>query len=327
MIKLCSQHALVVGYDGRQRPFSFDVLREELRVCFRHCGIAESWQAEHIALIIEEQILEDQAQQDRQVAESELDGMVTSVLLASGYGDVAAAYRERRQAQPHEMGKEVFAAWDEARLERQLAGFIPLSRAALPELVVKVKRALSELGLQEVSDGLIQELGAHLLRKSVRVGEARQSSADTGEAIGLAEWAALLTDAQRELLDRGVVRLLPISSIFPRARVELDLPRVVPDTVPRPLTEMVFLPGLHRACDALRDALVRVRCELCQRRPQAAQFPGHLIIKGMEALFQDHLAPMRRRDADALQREVEENVRADIVTRVPFEVTVSARAR
>ncbi|OGV81788.1 MAG: hypothetical protein A3K19_26345 [Lentisphaerae bacterium RIFOXYB12_FULL_65_16] len=327
MIKLCSQHALVVGYDGRQRPFSFDVLREELRLCFRQCGVAESWQAEHIALVIEEQILEAQGQLDAQVAEAEMDAMVTSVLLASGFGDVAATYRDRRKTQPHEMGKELFAAWDEVRLERQLAGFIPLSRAALPELVGRVKRALADLGLREVSDGLIQELGAHLLRNSVRDSDAEQGVPDAGDVIGPAEWSALLTDAQRDLLDRGAVRLLPISAIFPRARIELDLSRVIPDAVQRPLAEIVFLPGLHRACGALRDTLVRVRGELCRRRPQAAQFPGHLIVKGMEILFESHLVPMRRRDADVLVREVDEIVRAAIVTRVPFEVTVSTHAR
>ena len=163
MIQLRSDNTMVMGRDGRQRSLDFDSLRRDLRACLADCGVSEVWIAEHIALTVEEQVARWRAEGTPLLAEPDIDSLVCSALVASGYGDVAASYQCRCELGSDRPEVGAFSEWQEARLKRVLAGLVPLSADACENLAREVREALLGLGFRRVTDELLKQLAAHLL--------------------------------------------------------------------------------------------------------------------------------------------------------------------
>ncbi len=323
MIKLFSKSLMIAGRDGCQRSFCFDEVRRDLFTCFRACGIRDVWAAEHIAMIVEEQLECQHASGVNSFAEEQLEALLSSVLCASGYSDVATHYNEMHDLQAV-AGVPAFAAWDERRLEEILVRTLFLGREVCQELVPQVKQALLSLGFAKVSDSLISELGAHFLEN--RDGSAKElPHTDLYWLLGPGDWDAFFSGPLAELVATGVLKFHPVSKLIPRARVELDLIRLADGVGEKPLTEIEFLPRVHDICTKIPEALTLARKEICQRKPYAKHHPSHLIIRGLDSLLREYFVHLRRRQARAFAQEIVATVRRDVASQVSFEMVVTVR--
>jgi len=324
MIQLCSKKTMVLGRDGRQRSFDFGQLRRDLLACLRDCGVTEAWIAEHVALTVEEQVARWRVEGTPVLVEPDLDSLVCGALVASGYGDVAAAYQCRCELGSDRPDVGVFSDWDSARLERVLAGLVPLSADACQRLAGEVRGALTELGFRRVTDELLRQVAAHLLEHGRPEGRLEKPA---GQLVIAPEgFAPLFSKAQSRLVAAGGVKILPVPGWLPRVRLEVDLPCLVgaASTVER-LSELILLPRLHTACRELCAMAIVIREEVCNQKQDAAHHPAHLIVNGMDRLLSECAMPMSSRAERVLVAEVRETLTREVVACVPFELILSVR--
>ena len=324
MIQLFSRHFIVVNRQGRQTTFSFDDLRQDLFACFRTCGVREVWPAENIALIVEEHLERQRSEATIPVSEDQVDALVSSILFATGYGEVAAEYHKSRQLGPA-AAVTGLAAWDDRRIQEQLAKAFPLSGEEIRSLAGEVGNALTRLAFGKVSDEMIRQLGAHLMQARTTV--AGQASAPAGPVwlFPPEHWPPLVPNTMAAFLSTGIVSVLPVSRLLPRARARLDLSRLAASMGAAPLTELGFLPQLRHACNELPGLLRLVRGEIVRIAEHAGRAPTHLIVQGLDQVLRHYLVPLNRRASEALVNDIGDVLQRDVSERVDFELIVTVR--
>jgi hypothetical protein len=325
MIRLFPGHALVVDESGQSQTLDFDSLRDELAQCFAQRGVTESWLAEHVACIVEEQVRERHRQSTGMLDRHEVDEMVLAAVRAVGFADVAELYAEARGltiALPKPTG--TLESWDEGRLRDLLVQKLqlpePLVAAVLPQLI----EALVHLGLERVNDSLLHELAVHLLASQGPGGQETIPSLPV-RLFPDEHWIASLHGTYGSLVTSGILRVHPVSNALPRARVEFNIERFGQRLGTPPLLEMQVLSCLAPAARALQAMLNTVRTEICSVRPSASAHPAHVILRGMKPLLAEQLQPLCARDAHAFLAEVRDCIQREVCARADFEVILSLR--
>ncbi len=322
MIKLASHHALVVDRDGRKHSFDFDAVLLDLVRCFQACGVRDSWPADNIALIVEEHMEQRRQAGEPPVKEADLDTLVSSVLTASGFSDVAAEYGKLRQLEQSVVSPPV-TPWDSARLARLISRSLPLSGHACIDATARVRAALDVLGLDGASDELIRQLAIHLLPVSCAPDPVEK--AQPPWSMNPDTWRFELSPTLRRLLHSGSVKLFPVSQALPRVRAELNLVCVAEAIGDSPLTELVLLPGLRSTVKSLRELLRAVRSDVVERWPHAAHHPAHLIVRGLGVVLHQYVLPLRASDSRELVEEIHALFRREFAADIGFEQLVTFR--
>jgi hypothetical protein len=188
----------------------------------------------------------------------------------------------------------------------------------------KLADALVHLGLERVNDNLLRELAVHLLSA-----ETEDQVTEAGnQPIRLfpdEHWLARLHGTYGTLLTSGILRVHPVSSAVPRARVEFDIEKFGKRLGAPPLLEMQILTCLPPAARALQAMLGTVRADICSLRPSAAAHPAHIILRGMEPLLAEQLQPLCAREAHAFLAEVRDCLQREVCAQAAFEVILSLR--
>ena len=137
MIKLSSKHTLVLDPCGQSRSLDVDAIRADLHRCFRRCGMGDPWAADHIAMVIEEQLSERDAGSLPALRETDVQALVCALLDASGFADVGEAYRDLHGGSPSRPPAAL--PWDADRLLRVIGGAGILSRDGVEDAVARTK--------------------------------------------------------------------------------------------------------------------------------------------------------------------------------------------
>ncbi|MBT3378955.1 MAG: hypothetical protein HN742_18655 [Lentisphaerae bacterium] len=299
MIKLSSAHSMLVTPGGATVSFDAETLRRELVHCFEHCGVAESWPVDHVLFILQEQLTEQRESGTSSFTEGEVQGLVASLLVASGYGDVAARFIQLREGNPAELIRERFSPVGDDRIAQVLGASLPLSAMSCTAVARQVRSMLAELQFSEASDELIRQLGAHVMhhRSARESGAAELILDESGVANGLPDLA------QRHI-ESGVLSLHPVSVVLPRARLVVDLACFGEGLGDTPLTELAILPAFRSLCRDLALVFGALRSAVHKADPDPSLVPSHLVLTGSETLLADLMVPMSRRAGQLLLREL-----------------------
>jgi len=322
MIQLSSRHALVLGQEGRTRTFDFEELRRELTGCFHACGVTDSWPAESVVCAIEEHFVRQCQDGGNTISEDELHALVTSVLLASGYPDVAGRYRHQRNLEPRRTTGPRPASWDAERLTAVLRRSYLLTENATETLASSVKKALEQLTFTEVTDEFIRQLGGHILDTGIGMKPPETTSPwlfSPSQVNGAVDMRTA------DVSPTGAVRLYPVSRLIPRVRAELSLAHLADSIGDRPMTEMMIIPRLRKAASELRSSLPRLRERVCRERSDAQHHPAHLVVSGLDVVLNDVLVPLSRRGERAFVNDVQIVLQRDLGDLLTFELVVSYR--
>ena len=335
MIQLHSQHSLVIGRDGRRRSFHHEAVRAELVYSLRACGVRDVWVADHVLLVLEEQLLNRHAGGEG-ICEEDVDRLVTGILSAAGYGDVARAYEKRRGIDPLADWRAGLESYDRERLVAVLEELPQLPERLGADLPERVSTALAALGIEQASDTLIREIGLHFLAGAAGAsapGGQRGAAGDSGasrsdflldaavlrhragldDPAGVAEWAR-------------AVGVRPVSRQFPRICVDVHLERLCGETADDgPITELHFFPALLRLCRRLPEILTRLRSSLAAVRSDSTAAPAHLVIHGMERVLERFPGFSNRRARRAVEGEVRQVFAEDVAAGVDFELILTFR--
>ncbi len=251
MISLASEPLLVRDQNGRLVDFEATELETTLAGLFRELGFSGVWMAEDITATIEDKIRSCTATPPARI---DMERQVVTLLQALGYPDVAQLYEQRLPPAP--LPEEDMRPWDRNTLATILEANLPLAPTQCNRLAERCESALQSLGLHEVSERFVTSLALHLLRN-------RAANTDTSELVH-PSWRVRISSETRTALNSGVLRLLPINNIFPTARLNLNLPRLVELHCGGWLSLLSLPPALQHIAPLAVELFTRIRQDLAR---------------------------------------------------------------
>ncbi|MBN2449131.1 MAG: hypothetical protein JXR77_02010 [Lentisphaeria bacterium] len=309
MIKLSSRNAMVLGPDGKARTMDLDALREDLRRSFQRCGIREPWTADQVAMVVEEHVTERDRHPTPILCEADVHAIVISLLCANGFADVGQEYQHLHRAQTRcGRADATLTVCDASRVRHILATSLPLDAEALERLAQATSAALAGLGLERATTELIRQVAIHLVHRDAHaVSPPEPADHDGVWLLPPGQWPVDLVSSETAgLVARKHLEPLPVSRVLPRARAVLDLARVAAARAPEGLTELAFLPALHRCARAAAELLEATTRLVAARTPGRRPLPPRLLTRGFETALASHFVPMCPRSAALLRSEVQQ---------------------
>jgi len=326
MIKIYSANLLIKDSDGSNQSFDLDNLREKLTQAFRCNGIADKWLPEHFALMLEEKIRASNAAGDELCAD-ELQILLSNVLVATGYGEVAVAFGQLTDSGQSLVPGEM-QPWEHDKLSEMLARTLPLAKNQLQDLSRESLAALHKLGFVSASETFMRELAVHILHfRSLPADISKNYSPrhhQKTEFIAADAWEQLASKAGQLLLKRNIIRLLPLSDIFPTARLEIRLQALVPlsaDWQP----EECLLPQLPGICQEILLLLNRMRQYIRQTWPRIENPGAHVILPAYQEFFRKQLPGWKKRRQTTLRQKMTALLEANLLKQQDFELLISFR--
>lgn len=312
MIALTSQPFLVDA-DGATHPFDPDALARELEAACTETGVDAKMAVPQLLLAAEDFLLTgtDGPHAGEAMRRSELDQTLATALRNVGYADVAAAYlRLRHLPVGASLAEPLATAWSRSRVQVLLATQMTAATTPPSVLAPQVVALLERLAFQEVTDALVLELAAHLLREPA----APPVMADDASPWLLEPdyWIGTLSRENAALCASGILVPSPVSRLLPTARMSLDLAALAGQQADTPLTELLFFPQVRQSARAARRLLLAMREAIGEHVELTPEMPVRLNVIGFSSLLQTRWTPTSRADTRRLHAELRDLIRVSV---------------
>jgi len=311
MIKLYSKRMLTADRGGTRQPFDLEKLQHDLQLSFTAAGITEHWLAEHLLLILEEQLAEGPAE----IAETNqdiagVDRLLIRILKDAGYPDVALDFACRRGLTASEHGNPKRKPWDPGRLRTLLGERLQVSPNGAAALAEAVAEILTAARFVRASDSLILEIGEHVLAE--RACQEREHAAPSpagGWLMPAGYWSAFFSAETARLMNAGVVKAHPLSKLFPVVRISFDAMQLARQLGGgHALTELEFVPAFRHGVSRAFEAVITLRNHAADTMPGTNR-PAYLMVHGLGKVVRQRLGRTRQPDAEAMLSELNEIIR------------------
>lgn len=303
-----------------------DDLLEELRSAFRGCAIHEEWMAENLLGVLRERLRQD-GEEGVCVTSQDVRRMLIGVLRASGFSDVAEEFvslapKASSSPESEEFSNEL-RAWTAESLEAFLRSQPEIPSEQIPELLRRLPSMLSGAGFSEASESLVLEISRHLVHFQSGDGLSASSVEMNSPVRYITQdsWNLPVDGAGRELLDRHIVVLQPVSDILPVAVVQCHLLRLFDAVEESPMDEGGFLGRMVGVSAFLQQCLVLMRGQMAKQWPDV-QFSGAVVrMMGFSGVLKILSSAHRRKERRELSLRLEEAIRGNFAS-APFSVVV-----
>ncbi len=255
MIKLADSSIMLILNSGELIPFEPEKLQSSIARSFIASGIRDSYLAEDIALAVEFALVNND-NPDKIFAISELNTTVVRILEASGYPETAQFHKR------HNACIEISTSSDRDTVEKLLQRHLGLYGHHLAEITTKVIDAAERLGIAIAAPALYVELGRHFQTVGATLPElpALKIPRHNRKAPWLVAPEKLLESLSlptRELIEKNIITINGVSSLFPSLRLELRFLKLAAQLQLEPvITEMMLLPHFKDLAPALNDCAV-----------------------------------------------------------------------
>ena len=325
MIHLATYRLPVTDQDGTPAELDIGTLEKRLADAFRKLGFSDVWMAEDVALTVEEKIRMNDA---TPLSRTDVDAIVVSVLNASGFQDVAREYASGCGDFLDDAQKDM-KPW-EGRLGDVLRHALPLTERQIGDVSKLAETVLRASGIAKATDRFIVALALHLLVNNssshVHFVEETADGAPKTPQKACTRWQDVpLSEAARGMMANGVLKPLPFSDIFPRARIALGMEALTSQCASGWISSI----GLCAAFDAIAPCILEIlkamRMEISARHPLQADSPSHVILPQFMDYLEKEPNLWRKRDRDETRSLVERLIDEKIVAAADYPVVVSIR--
>ncbi|MFA6815408.1 MAG: hypothetical protein WCS73_03850 [Lentisphaeria bacterium] len=340
MIQWSSENLLIEDASGAYVSYDVERLRKELEKSFAAQGITESWMVEHLVLTMEEMIRSSN-EKGEHLLEEDVPKILGNILLAAGYGEVASEYlrlyEEFEFFKPGELQK-----WTANEMREYLCHSFPLTDSQLMHLSEECVATIQTLGFSSVSATFLRELAVHLLHYQ-RFSENKESkfkSKTEGftascsmprkpyirqmEFITTDSWIGLVNAPGRALIEKKIICPLPLSDLFPKARLEFQVYRCE-EILGGWNAELILLSRLPKIFQDTKDVLDCMRDHISRTWPKIDDPSGHIIFPAFEKFFStEHLGGNKKR-CQKFREEVETLVEKYLLKNTGYSLQVSYR--
>ncbi|MBQ7650083.1 MAG: hypothetical protein IJS15_03940 [Victivallales bacterium] len=328
MIHIASYRLSVCGADGKPAELDIGLLEKRIADAYRKLGFTDVWMAEDVALTVEEKI---RMSDGRFVTREEVDSIVLSVLNASGFRDVAQEYALGCGRDELGDARKEMKAW-KGRLAEVLRHRLPLTEKQVDDVSLMVEKFLDAAGIAVVTDKFLVELAVHLLANNSAdhahfVDLAPSANVESGKICKpCVRWQDMnLGEGVREMMGQGILRAMPFSEIFPRARVAVMIGAVASVYSEGWLTPLGICVAFGRIAPCLLEMLRAMRLEISARHPLQADSPSHVVLPGFMEFLEQNPSLWKRRDRIEIREAVENVLDEKLVSAAEFPVAVSLR--
>ena len=324
MIQFGTASLFIIDASGTEQSYDLDALRDRLSIAFQQQGIQETWLPENLVLTIEEKIRSSNEGGSR-LTEEAIEQILVNVLIATGYREVATEYL-RLNLREIVLLPQGMRSWDVEAVQQMLSSSLPLSYRQLEEVSRDCLKALHRLGFSEVSEAFLRELAIHVLhyRKNPELIAQQRPAARKTQFIPAEAWLEVASDQARELIEQQILLPLPLSDIFPAARVEFRLHAFAlwkGDLSP----ELTLLPALPEISHEVLVLLKRMREYIMQNWPRISNPSAHLILPDFQQFFLQEIPDLKKRQRLVLRDRVKEELEKQVLPQTDYELLLSFR--
>ena len=315
MIHIATYKLQIADENGSPVELDIGGLERQIAEVFRQQGFQDVWMAEELSLMLVEKLNGTDA---NLLSRGEVDALVTSMLTASGYADVAREYQAARGHKPFEEERREMKPWRNI-LESTLRKTLPITEMQLTKVSAKCASVLEMAGLELATEKFLTTLAIHLLVNNSG-GDLEERSLE-----GSGPWQECLGEVSRKKLEQGILCPLPVSQIFPRARIAVKMSAIGDEQIGNWVSVFSVCHVLNELAPCMLEMLKVWRQELAEKHPMQADSPSHILFSD----FTDYLGRepnmWRKRDRQEIRDTVEKIMEETVISKVDFPVVLSIR--
>ncbi len=277
MIKLRSGTVIVAEGSG-STSFDLDELQQDL---VRACATAHVREPELADDLVDVVRRFCRLRSGTLPTQSELEHLVIQALADSGLSEVARVFQHLRRT-PAPAPPASFLETAGLDIEDLLARDPFFLARPTGTIAGRTRQALEQLGLTRATPAFVQSLARHLWYQTGV--ESVEAPANGYWLIGREEMEAELRDRASATLRAAGVRVRPVSTLFPRLNVDLELAAWADHLEGSPLTELVLLPAFDDVCRELAALLGGLVEVVRGRSPILEQLPVTVRLRRFEVM-------------------------------------------
>lgn len=312
MIHVASCRLLIADEEGRPVELDVGLLEKKLADAFRKLGFSEVWMAEDVSLTVEEKIRQHGG---TLLTRSDVDKLVSAVLNASGFADVAGEYSRNCGRDPFEDARKEMFPWTD-KLEAVLARSLPVTDLQMQKLAGLCRDFMNKSGIRIASERFMTDLAVHFL-----INGSLESSAE----ISCLPWNQRISAKASEFLESGVLRVLPVSEIFPRARLSIYMAKLAEKQVNGWVSTLSVCNIFSELAPVILEILGAVRADLACKYPMQSDSPSHVILPDFLDFIAHEPNLWRKRTRDEIRNTVEAVINDTVLEKADFQLALSIR--
>ncbi len=315
MIHIATYKLQIADENGSPVELDIGGLERQIAEAFRKQGFQDVWMAEELSLMLVEKLNGTDA---NLLSRSEVDALVTSMLTASGYADVAREYQAVRGHMPFEEERREMKPW-RSILESTLRRTLPITEMQLAKVSARCASVLERAALEVTSEKFLTSLAIHLLVNNSE-GELGERSCEDRRP-----WQERLGNLSRRKLEQGILRPLPVSQIFPRARIAVKMSAIGDEQTGNWVSVFSVCSVLNELAPCIMEMLKAWRRELAEKHPMQADSPSHILFSDFTEYLGREPNMWRKRDRQEIRDTVERIMEETVISKVDFPVVLSIK--
>lgn len=312
MIHIAAYKLLIADENGKPTELDMGLLEKNLADSFRKLGFTDIWMAEDVAMTVEEKIRESDS---TLLTSKDVDAFVISVLNASGFSDVARDYAQSCGKDVFEDARRSMNPWSE-RMDDVLRRALPLTETQLQGINGLLVDILKKSGIEIASDKFLVDLAIHLLVNDVKPDVVNSA---------LPDWRTGLSTKTREFMCQSIIKPLPISEIFPRARAALRMSALSSQYAEGWVSAFSLCGAFSSIAPHLLELLTAMRKNIGEKYPLQADSPAHVILPDFTEFITRQPNLWRKRDRDEIKNIAEQAIQENVIEPADFPIALSVR--
>ncbi len=315
MIHVATYKLQIADENGSPAELDIGGLERQIAEAFRKLGFQDVWMAEELSLMLVERINGSDA---NLLSRKDVDALVSSMLTASGYADVAREYQAARGQLPFDEERREMKPWRNA-IEGILRRSLPITEAQLARVSARCAGVLEAAGMELASEKFLVSLAIHLLVNNSE-DNATERVPDSNKP-----WQECLSELSRKKLEQGILRPLPVSQIFPRARLAVKMSAIGDGQTDNWVSVFSVCALLQELAPCMLEILKAWRRELAEKHPMQADSPSHILFND----FTDYLGRepnmWRKRARQEIRETVEGAMEELVISKADFPIALSIK--
>ena len=315
MIHVATYKLQIADENGSPAELDIGGLERQIAEAFRKLGFHDVWMAEELSLMLVERI---NASDANLLNRKDVDSLVSSMLTASGYADVAREYQAACGQAPFDEERREMKPWREA-IDGILRRSLPITETQLARVSTRCAKVLESAGLELASEKFLVSLAIHLL--------VNNSESDMAARLPESNkpWQECLSELSRKKLEQGILRPLPVSQIFPRARLAVKMSAIGDEQADNWVSVFSVCHLLQELAPCMLEILKMWRHELAEKHPLQADSPSHILFNDFTEYLGREPNMWRKRDRQEIRETVEGAMEELVISKADFPIALSIK--
>ena len=316
MIHVATYKLQIADEKGVPAELDIGALERQIADAFRKLGFQDVWMAEELSLMLVERISGSDA---NLLNRKEVDALVSSMLTASGYADVAREYQAVRGQAPFDEERREMKPWRDT-IGSILRKALPITEAQLAKVSARCSVVLENAGMELVSEKFLVSLAIHLLVNNSEV-DAVSRELDKGRP-----WRECLGELSRQKLEQGILRPLPVSQLFPRARIAVKMSAIGKEQIGGNWISVFSVCNLlNELAPCMLEILTVWRRELAEKHPLQADSPSHILFNDFTEYLGREPNMWRKRDRQEIRETVEGAMEELVISKADYPIALTIK--